>query len=205
MKTPQDYQQEIAALTEQYEKDHAAILAHAPMETREQLGDPLKKVLGLKEFTANKQLYIVRRSLSVARFEAFERLQVEVGFGVDFGNLYANVAKVYDYINTVKLADASVACRNVLDGVKTNLQDRENLMLKLCALFICRPGEDISTYDEILAAQKIDDWRKEGIEMNTLFTYALNLVNGFTVVYKEASQDISALRNEVKKGNKKTK
>ena len=205
MKTPQDYQQEIAALTEQYEKDHAAILAHAPMETREQLGDPLKKVLGLKEFTANKQLYIVRRSLSVARFEAFERLQVEVGFGVDFGNLYANVAKVYDYINTVKLADASVACRNVLDGVKTNLQDRENPMLKLCALFICRPGEDISTYDEILAAQKIDDWRKEGIEMNTLFTYALNLVNGFTVVYKEASQDISALRNEVKKGNKKTK
>ena len=61
----------------------------------------------------------------------------------------------------------------------------------ICTLFISREGEDLTTYDEVLNKEKIQDWKKEGIDAENFFTLAFNSVNGFMPVYNGISQNIS--------------
>lgn len=175
----------LQALQDDYKKKEAALLDPLTKEERTELGYPLKSIFELDSFNANGRRYIVRTSLTVERFEKFEELQAEVGFGVDFANLFGQMRKAYDYLNEGQQADASVVLYNAMHGIKNFLDKRINEVLHLCALYICREGEDVTAYDEALILDKVNDWKKEGIEMENFFGLAFNLVGGFMPIYKE--------------------
>ena len=142
-------------------------------------------------FEANGVKYFFSSQMSIDRFIEFERLQAHVGFGKDFKNIYEKLKTAYDHLNKNKLADAAVIIHNLVNGIAQNLEGREHPILYMCALFVNREGEDIKLYDEDVAKQKIDDWRKEGYSIEDFFQLAFNFVEGFIPAYNEIIQNIS--------------
>lgn len=181
----------LAALLVEYSAKEQKILDHLTKEQRIEIGRPIKEVSQLDNFMANGNKYIVHTSLSINRFEEFEKLQVRVGYGVDFRQMFASMRKAFDYLNESQPADASVILYNLMHGIKNNLDGRDNEVLDLVCLFICREGEDLSKFDKELHKAKKEDFKIEGINMDSLFTFAFNLVNGFIPIYQEVSASIS--------------
>lgn len=198
-------------LYKEYSKKEQEFLDGIGKKERVLLGNPIKNISELQEFTANGVRYLVRTSLTITRFEQFEKLQVQVGYGVTFKELFQNIRKAYDHLNgnTVKPMDAGVVLYNIMNGVKNNIDDREHPILQLCALFMCTEDEDVTVYDSALTTKKINNWKTEGIEMNDFFSFASALVQGFTPDLGEVSLNISeankVLKDTVAKGKVKPK
>jgi len=142
------------------------------------------------KFEANGRTYTVSGELCIDRFVEFERLQAHVGFGIDFKSIYATLKDAYDNLNKGKMADSAVLIHNLINGIATNLDNREHPSLELCALFLNREGEDTKVFDPDVMKDKIEDWRKEGYAIEDFFQLAFNFVNGFIEAYNEISQSI---------------
>lgn len=198
--------EEIQSLVDKFSVEEQKILNQLSKKDRESLGHPIKHIHQLDKFKANGTEYLIRTSLTITRFEEFEKLQIYVGYGVDFRNMFGNLRKAYDYMNNSKIADASVVLYNIMNGIKDQLEERENEVLQLCTLFICTEDEDLTKHDPVLMDKKIQDWKEEGIAMESFFTLAFSLVNGFMPVYQEVSKSISehleAAKKEIPRKNK---
>lgn len=194
----------LAALQKKYLEEEQKYLDGFTKEQRIALGHPIKNISKLDTFQANGVTYIVRTSLTLGRFEEFEKLQIDVGYGASFQEVFKNIRKAYDYLNEGVPMDAGVILYNVMNGIKKNLQDRKNPILQLCALFIVTEDEDLTTFDPVLTNKKLADWKAEGIEAQDFFSFAFNLVQGFTTALDEVSQGISAKTKQAK-GNGKQK
>ena len=178
-------------LVAEYQEKEQQYLDSLPKEVRVKAGKPIKEITSLDKFMANGHKYVINTSLTVARFEQFEKVQTLVTYGLTLRQLFDNMQKQYEYMNAGKIADASVLTYNMMNGVKNGLEERTNDVLILCSLFISREDEDLSTYDERIAERNIADWRKEGISMDSFFTLSFSLVNGFTPILQEVSLNIS--------------
>jgi len=193
----------LEVLDKEYEQKKQAVLDKLPKKEREQFGEPAKNVSELKTFHANGVKYIVRESLSIARFREFEKLQIDVGYGVGMDIMFNNILKAFNYLNVSQPADAAVVLHNTMSGIKDNIDGRQNEVLAICALFICREEEDLTKYDEVLTAAKIKDWEQEGITMESFFSFAFNLVPNFTAILEQVSVNTSI--GQEKKTHKKKK
>lgn len=152
------------------------------------------------QFETEQHKYTLLDTLSVGRFEIFERLQFEVAWGSDFEKLFNNVKKAYEKLNEMKAADASVILYNAMKGI-ARLEERPHPVLRLCTLFLVRDGEDLTVWDEKIADEKIADWKKEGINTDYFFALALNAVGGFLSAYKERLSDTSQSRTGTAKNS----
>lgn len=197
-----EIQNQLTALGDEYRKKEEALLAQLSKKDRLKTFRPVRALLTIENFTANGTKYVFRETLAISRFERFEELQPRVGFGVSFEEIFGNQRRAFDMLNEGKAADAAVVLYNSMNGIKEHLEGRENAVLELCALFICREGENIATYDPVLTKAKIADWRAEGIAMNSFFDIAFDLVQGFTPAYSQVSQSIST---EVEKAKSKAR
>lgn len=182
---------ELDKLLEEYLEKSQKILDDLNPTERAELGNPIKGISQLDRFKANGHNYVVRSRLGLARFEVFDESHPEITFGLGFEQLYNNLNACFDLLNKAKPADAAVRIHNMMNGIATNLEKRENPVLKICTLFICREDEDLTTYDEALAKQKIEDWRIEGIDSEHFFSLAFNSVRNFMPIYRQVSQNIS--------------
>ena len=191
---------DLQALLDEYLAKEERMLDDLTKKEREAVGHSLKSIKTLDRFKANGQQYVIHTSLAVSRFEQFEKLEVEVGWGTSFEAIFGNMRKAFDSLNESMPADASAILYNSMNGIKNKLEGRKNPILLLCSLFISREGEDITKYDPAVNALKIEDWTQEGITMESFFSLAFNLVNGFDPIYKEVSAGIS--RRKKRKGKK---
>lgn len=158
------------------------------------MSNDLKRLeLTQNSFEANGRKYIIHPSLSVKRFEEFEKMQIEVSWGVDFDTLFKKLKEVWEKLDKGKFAEASVVVWNLLKGISRLIEQREHPLLLLCTLFICLEDEDRRDWDEATAKEKIQDWREEGIIVSDFFGLAFNLVQGFTDGYKQSLNHFSSL------------
>jgi hypothetical protein len=142
-------------------------------------------------FVANGQKYIVRSDLTVKRFEVFERLQIEMTYGVTFKELFDKLTDAYSCLQSFKIADACVIIYNILKGISRKNEERKHPALLLCTLFLCRENENLAEWTEADAIEKIMDWEKEGISSSDFFQLAFRSVHGYTGSWSENSQDTS--------------
>jgi len=197
-----EVRQKLTVLCNEYEQKEQKLLDPLPKELREELGYPIKKINWLDSFNANGNTYYIRTSLTIRRFEEFEKYQIRAGFGVDFEQMYNNIRQAFDYLNEGLPVNAGIKLHNILNGIKDALEERENEVLQICALFISQKNEDLTQFDEQVMAEKIADWKKEGIDMQSFFSLAFNSVSGFTPIYQEVSGVISQRVKAAKKGKK---
>lgn len=185
-------QKQAAHLERVHEKKLQELLAPLSDEECKALGYPFRKISELTRWQANGVWYNVHRSLCISRFEEFEVLQIDVQFGISLRNLFHNLKKTYDDLNSGKgFADASVNLYDIMRGAKRAADRQPHEALLLCTLFMCRDGEDVTKYDPELNAQKIEDWKASPIPMEEFFRFASSLAQGFTPDLQETSISIS--------------
>lgn len=158
---------------------------------RVEVGEPIKQIKYLQSFKANGKKYIMRTSLTISRFEAFQELQISAAFGVDFESMFKNLRQCWDLLEEGKWASASVKVYNLMSGVKDKMDGKIDPILALCSLFICTEDEDVTKYDVELCRAKITDWTIEGIASESFFSLAFSLVDGYLTAYNEISHVIS--------------
>lgn len=151
------------------------------------------------EFEANGVVYRVYRSISPDRWEMYEQLQIEIGLARTFQQVMDGVQEAYGLCNKVAsgkpvFADLAVTLRDIIIGVTMVGERQHPAVLRMAALFINRKDEDIRFINEDMIQQKIDDWRKGGIDMKYFFQFALASIPGFFDAYKAVSQAFSELK-----------
>lgn len=143
--------------------------------------------LSQKKFLANGKTYHIRKSMSFKRFREYEKLQIEVGYGSNFIQIYENVKQAYELVNKSAFADTAVKLYNILSGIK-NIESRQMPALKICALFINAEDEDENTINDEMIDEKIADWEAEGYDIFPFFQLAVNSIPDFSIAYKVVSQ-----------------
>ena len=163
------------------------------------MNTPLKHIdLTQTSFTANGREYLVEKELSVDRFIEFEKLQNELGWGMEFRYLFNKVSDAYSKLNSGKVADAAVILANLKDGIVANIEKRTHPALMLCTLFMNQRDEDRRYWSKDLGEQKIKDWVEEGYDVKDFFHLAVNLVQDFIPIFKEISQSTSEKKKDKK-------
>jgi hypothetical protein len=101
--------------------------------------------------------YIIHDTLPVARFEVFEALQVEALNNTSIAGFTGEVKDVWQDLQQVKVADATVKLYNILNGLERVKNQRSNPILRMCTLFICQENEPIQ-WSEAMSTEKLADW-----------------------------------------------
>lgn len=157
-------------------------------------------------FEANGTKYYIKNTLTVERFIEFEKLQNHFGFGLSFSQVVERLNKSIDFANKGKGVEAWNVIFNLRDGIAGRIEDRTHPALLICTLFIVTEKEDITTWNEKEQSSKLEDWRKEGIDIQDFFQLTSNFVKDFIKIYRETSQNISQIEREMmkRKGKKST-
>ena len=149
-----------------------------------------------RSFEANGQRYTAVTSLTVERYEAYELYQAEIGIGRTFEEIQASINRAFELCNEVAtgkkvFAELAVLLHDLSIGCTLVGTTQPHAVLKLCALFLVREGEDLRTIDDQLVQDKITDWKEAGIDMGYFFAFALRSIPGFLAAYRAASQSSS--------------
>lgn len=157
----------------------------------------VKKIdIGSREFMANGvKYYIQLDGISVGRFHFYEKYVQLSSFGTDFQTMMSNYDKIYNALtdgNNVMNGwyNAVLLSRNQKQAIKERTELKNHSILYLCSLFINRLDEDITDWDTRIAESKIDDWKKEGIDMADFFLLGTKLINGFTSAYQDPVPEV---------------
>jgi len=142
------------------------------------------RVIDLKDkFECGGRTFFIEDTLSFNRYRELQRLSIEFGFSRTFVDLFKDVQKCYDLMQTAKnYADVSVTLYNILTGTAM-IEEKDAPALRLCALFINEKDEDTTVFDEKRMKEKIDCWSKE-LEVSPFFHLAASLVDGWMPAYK---------------------
>lgn len=141
-------------------------------------------------FQANGKTYRIEGSLSIERYCEFQILEKELGFGVTFKSMFDTLNVLWTQINKMEFGMAAVTLNDTMRGM-ARLEEREPVVLKICALYINADGEDRSAFSQDMITQKIYDWKTEGYDMKDFFQVAFGSVTGFTEIYNRVSRIIS--------------
>ena len=129
--------------------------------------------------------------MTLARFIEFEKLQNHFGFGLTFSGIVNKLNDAIDYANKGKGVEAWNCIFNLKEGIAYRLEDRTHPVLLLASLFIVTEDEDLTQWNEGEQKIKIENWNKEGYDVNDFFQLASNLVKDFLPIYGEISQSTS--------------
>ena len=139
-----------------------------------------------KKFTCGGRTFYVQDTLSFNRYRELQRISIEFGFSTTFVDMFREIQKCYDYVQTnTNWGDVAVTLYNLLVGV-AKLDEKDDPALRLCALFINEKDEDTTVFDEVKIREKIDCWASE-LDVSPFFHLAVNLVQGWMPAYKLTS------------------
>jgi len=157
-------------------------------------------------FEANGVTYYIKDTLSVERYRWFEKYQVTFGFAREFKQIYDMLKKSVDLANKGKGLEAWNIVFNLMEEVgKNELDNRHHNGMFICALFIVTEDEDLTMWDEQIASKKIDNWNKEGYDVNSFFRIAANLVNGYIDTLDEIFQNTSEVAATIEQMQEESK
>lgn len=146
--------------------------------------------LNEKSFIANGKVYIIERNLSTDRWIKQNELETALGFGMSTKELRDAMIKIYNLTNDRggRIGDIARIAYDSANGI-TKMADREPHILKFCALFINTTDEDRRTITDDEISVKCEDFRKEGISIESFFVFALSLMQNLAGDYKKAIQN----------------
>jgi len=147
-----------------------------------------------KKFECGGRRFFLRDSLSFERYKELQKLSIEFGYSATFQDIFKHLRKLWDNLNELKLAEASVVAHNLMNGI-TKTEQKDDVSLRLCALFIDEEGEDPTVFDETRMKDKISCWAKE-LDVVPFFHLAASLVPGWMPAYKLTIQGTSRKARE---------
>jgi hypothetical protein len=168
------------------------------------MANELKKLEpGTQYFDCAGKKYFLSDKLSFIKFEKLSEWTLEFGFSATFKDIFTQLRKQYDLLNQMKLADAIVVCHNLMSGI-VNLEQKNNVAFRICALFILEEGENEIEYNEAKIDEKIDNWSKE-YDAGFFLNFAASIVPNWIAAYNLVSQNTSEKESQKPKNNISTK
>lgn len=140
-----------------------------------------------KYFECQGKKFTIKDTLGFVRWKKLQEFALEFGFSATFLDIFKNVRQAHDYMDKVQFVKAAVTLNNILVGIK-NLDEKDDVAFRICALFMDEQGEDATGYDEGLMKAKIDCWAKE-LAAPPFIQWAATCVPGYLPAYKIVSQD----------------
>src|SRR5687767_13578902 len=102
---------------------------------------------------ATGKMYYKQESLSVARYQMFEQIEVLMGFGKTFTAIFDEVRKAMEDINKQRQGEAYVKLYNLANGIQSKAA-KYPFVLRYCALIYNEENEDPGTIDEATITKK---------------------------------------------------
>lgn len=140
----------------------------------------------------NETYYVYNETMSSERTEEFLKLAPHLSISMELLDVHTLLLNVYqDLSNIQRLGDViNITNRvgNVLLETKDKTagqlsQDQVAVVWRLCALFIVRKSEDLTTIDEALFTEKINAWRR-----NMDFLSFFQLARKLSLLFKRPSE-----------------
>jgi len=137
-------------------------------------------------FMANGKKYhirSVREGLGFVRYKQLRQMLSIVGFNATYAEQIQALNRIIKAANSLvtkepKLDQLFAEIENMKQAIQKTDKDWD-YSLYAATLFICREGEDVSTWSESDANEKIADWQAEGLHEFDFFTlvmlYAMQL------------------------------
>ena len=161
------------------------------LEAKEEVRQPLKRInLETGVFEANGTRYFIEGGLTIERYAEAQILEKEMGYGITFKAFFEKMQSAYNLLNKQKPADAAVLLNDLIRGMG-KLNEREPLVLKICALYINAEDEDRSAFTQDMITKKINDWKAEKMDMRDFFHVASSSINGYIEIYQTVTRIIS--------------
>lgn len=128
-------------------------------------------------FEANGQEYHIitpKEGLPPLRYTYLQQMLVASILNNPIGEILAAFDRMEGHINTLtspkpRMVDLVLEVRNLKRGVIEMKERKYDAVLYTAALFVIRPGEDVTAWDERTAEAKIADWNAAGIDTHDFF------------------------------------
>lgn len=113
--------------------------------------------------------YVAVETLSAVRAEEFLKLAPHLSVSMELLDVHSLLTNIYqDLSNVTRLGDVVDSINkigNILLKTKEKSAgqislDQIDVVYDLCALFIVRPGEDMTTIDRAALKEKVDAWKR---------------------------------------------
>lgn len=136
------------------------------------------------QFTANGRKYYIQTELSVRRYVAYLQESTEITFGVTPAEMIKKLTEAYNAVTDGNNLLAGVhknaeILMNLLNAVVDFTNTPEPKILRFCALFINREGENVKEWDKRVVDSKVEDWALEGIPVSDFFVLAPSFIEHF--------------------------
>jgi hypothetical protein len=156
----------------------------------------------VSEFKANGQKYYIRRpeeGLPLLRYERLQELATVTSFDATYGEIVTKVNGLVEKANSLvtkapKLNELFLDIENIKQSLKKTDRNWDYSLLT-CTLFIVKPDEDLTKWEQQEQEKKIEDWNEAGIPMDNFFF----LVVYWAVRSHELRVNISRKAQEVAK------
>lgn len=133
----------------------------------------------VKSFMANGKEYFVESRLSIERFIAYQKLEVEFAFNGGFAAIMKMLDSSFEFLNKGELANACVLVDNTRKSIRKQDKDKRIPALDLCSLFLNTKDEDRRVITDEMLMEKQRDFEEEGIPVDFFLHLAANLVTGY--------------------------
>lgn len=154
-------------------------------------GKQLKRIdLERGYFEANGKKYFIEGAMSIERYAEFQIFEKELAYGLTVKAIFEKLGELWKLINKLKFGEAAVQLNDLIRGV-SKIEEREPVVLKICALVINEENEDRGEFSQDMINRKITDWKAEGMDMRDFFLVASGSVNGLQEIYKKVTRIIS--------------
>ncbi len=143
-------------------------------------------------FIANNNEYIIKDTLSIERFARASDLTQDIFRGrIDESGEQNVLTKIFASAYKGELAQVAVIAHNRITDLK-NKQDIGNPILRLCAQFINKVGEDERRISEEMELAKIKDWAEEGLSFESFLPFSQTHLSHILRMHEKHIADILA-------------
>lgn len=140
-----------------------------------------------RTFQANGNNYIIwdwRDGVPIDRWHVYQLHSIMVEYGANLGQISANIDKADKMMNDILRGSDAVSAVDVIyhlrgmnKGLIGEAGSQYPMALKQCTIFILREDENIQSWDEGLANEKMADWAAEGFATFDFFHLAKASLN----------------------------
>jgi hypothetical protein len=149
---------------------------------------------GTQYFECGGKKFYISDKMSFIKFEKLSELSLEFGFSATFKDIFTQLKKLYELLNSMKFADSAIVCHNIMSGI-VNLEQKDNAAFRICALFILEEGENEVEYNEAKIKEKIDCWASE-LDAGFFLNFAASIIPTWIAAYRLVSQNYSKKQKE---------
>jgi hypothetical protein len=146
----------------------------------------------LNKFKTTEHTYTIIGGdvIGIEWYTYFQKRSVQMGFARNFQQIRNELQEIFISLGTeASKSNAIVRIKAMMDAVVDFGNEQFDASIWICTLFVMREDELISEYNEQIALEKIEDWKKHGYSEMDFFLLAGSAVPGYAELFSQQMQE----------------